>query len=86
MGLTREEIARLPKAKLISVRLIRPRRWPIDYRTRSPFFLRWRNANAYGFMLGNLVITIRAPWVERAARQLHPEVFCDRSADREGEG
>ena len=85
-GLTREQIAQLPKAKLISVRLISPRRWPLDYRTRSPFFIRWRNANAHGFMLGNLMITIRAPWLERAARQLHPEVFRESAANREGEG
>lgn len=85
MSLTREQIAGLPKAKLISVRLIRPSRWPIDYRTRSPFFIRWRNANAHGFILGNLVITIRAPWLERAARQLHPEVFRGSTANDEGE-
>lgn len=74
-GLTREKKARLPKAALIAFRLVRPSRWPVDYRTRSPFFLRWRNANAWGFMFGNLVVTIRAPWLERPARQLHPEIF-----------
>ncbi|HEY8604691.1 hypothetical protein [Tsuneonella suprasediminis] len=75
MTLTREQKRRLPKAALIHVWLIRPVRWPGDYRTRSPFFIRWRNANAYGFLFGNLMVTIRAPWLEHAARALHPEVF-----------
>lgn len=76
MALTREQIARLPKPALIDFRIVRPSRWPWDYHSRSPFFIRWRNANSRGFMFGNLVVTIRAPWLERPARQLHPEVFA----------
>ena len=79
MSMTREQVSRLPHAAWVSVRWVRPSRWPIDYNTRSPFFLRWRNANAWGFMFGDLVVTIRAPWLERAARQLHPEVFAERN-------
>ena len=77
MTMTRKQIARLPKAAWIAIRYIRPSRWPVDYKTRSPFFLRWRNANTWGFMFGNLFVTIRAPWLERPARQLHPEVFAE---------
>lgn len=75
MTLTRDQRARLPKAKLISFRIARPSRWPLDYRTRSPFFLSWRNANARGFMLGDLIITVRAPWLEGPARHLTLKFF-----------
>ena len=73
MGMTKEQLRRLPKASLLSFRWVG--RWPFDYRTRSPFFIKWRNANAYGFFLGPLMVTISAPWLEHAARALHPELF-----------
>lgn len=66
-------LPKLPKAKLIKFWWVN--RWPYDYRTRSPFFLRWRNANAWGFMLGPLGVSVRAPWLEGPARQLHPRLF-----------
>ncbi len=72
--LTDEQRRRLPKAKLVHVWWVS--RWPYDYRTRSPFFLRWRNANSWGFMFGPMGVSIRAPWLEHAARRLHPEVFA----------
>lgn len=81
MTMTREQIARLPKAALVTFRIVRPSRWPRDYRTCSPFFIRWRNANARGFMFGNLMVIIRAPWLERAARHLHPDAFAEGKAN-----
>lgn len=72
--MTRQQKRLLPKAKLIKFWWVN--RWPYDYRSRSPFFLRWRSANAWGFMFGRLGVSVRAPWLARAARQLHPEIFC----------
>jgi hypothetical protein len=78
MTLTREQIAQLPKASLTRVQVTRPARWPWDHKTRSPWFIRWRNANAWGFRFGNVMVTVRAPWLEYAARALHPHVFDQR--------
>ncbi len=72
--MTPEQIKRLPKAKLVSVRLMS--RVSMDSPNyRPPFFMTYRSANARGFFFGRLNIVVRQPWLERAARALHPEVF-----------
>lgn len=58
---------KLPKAKLIS--------FEIGGYYRKPYFARFRCANFIRWQLWCVCITHRAPWVERAARQIHPHLF-----------
>ena len=80
MALSKHIRSQLPKARLVSVKWVN--RWPWDYRTRSPFFIKWRNANAIGMLFGPVQVIVRAAWLEHAARALHPELF----EAREGRG
>jgi hypothetical protein len=68
--LTKVEKGRLPKAKLLR----------LEWSPRRPYFATFRNANARVWYLGWLKVTHRAPWLERPARQLHPELIIDRAA------
>lgn len=61
----RQTRKRLPRAKLLTVRRVQGRR----------FLAKFRNANAWTLYLWWFEVTIRAPWLERSARQLHPHLF-----------
>lgn len=65
--ITAEMARKLPKASLISVRLLsnKPAFW----------FLKNRLANAYRIQVSRVVIVVRAPWLERSARALYPHLF-----------
>lgn len=56
----------LPSANLIRVERLR---------SRTPSWARFRLANARRFHLGWWSVVIRAPWLDRSARQLHPHLF-----------
>jgi hypothetical protein len=56
----------LPKAKLVSFMWWRPMPAP---------FTKFRLANAIQIHLWRLVIIVRAPYLERPARQLFPHLF-----------
>lgn len=68
--MTRQQRRRLPKAGLIAME------WAKPVFPGRPFMQRNRLANAMRFRLGNLVLVWRTPWLEHAARALHPEVFA----------
>lgn len=55
----------LPKARLIS----------LEWSWRYFYFARFRLANAVRFQIGWLAILVRAPWLERSARALHPHLY-----------
>lgn len=72
--MTPEQRARLPKARLFSIY------WDKHFR-QWPWFYHFRFANARLVFLGPLRFTLRAPWLEGPARQLHPEVFAQHHGD-----
>lgn len=55
---------RLPRAPLIEFR-----------RCGKPMFARFRLANAHQFFIWRLAVCIRAPWLDRPARQIYPHLF-----------
>jgi hypothetical protein len=56
----------LPKARLLSVRLVMRNSWRI---------MKFRHANAACVYVGPFIILWRMPWLPDVARQLHPECF-----------
>ena len=69
MRLTREQKAKLPKAKLLIVRW-----WKMP-----GIFAKFRLANAMQVHIGRLELGWRMPWLPRSARALHPELFDQES-------
>lgn len=71
----RKILCRLPRAALLHVEWSK---WdaPNTWRPR-PWFGINRLANSLRFRIGKLVIFVRAPWLERPARQLYPHLFRD---------
>lgn len=59
----------LPKAPLLE----------IEWTHGKWYFGRNRLANAYRLQLWFVLIHFRMPWLERSARQLHPEAFKDKT-------
>jgi len=55
---------KLPKASIIKILW-----WP------SSMWTTFRGANFWQLHLGHLVVILRAPWLKRPTRQLHPELF-----------
>lgn len=70
MSIPRHARKQLPKARWISVTWRCPPIFP-----DSPRVYMNRFANARQFTLWRLVIVVRAPWLERSARQIHPHLF-----------
>jgi len=71
--LSRSVRQKLPKAKLLSIE--------IGGYHGSPYWARFRLANAVRWQLWWVCIEHRAPWLEHSARQLHPQLFA-----QQGEG
>ena len=63
----------LPKARLFLFVFSR-------YKT-THFFAYFRNANAAFVWAGPITIGWRMPWLERPARQIHPELFMQEDHD-----
>lgn len=70
MSLVRTQRGRLPKAPLLWFRW----HWSRKAKPRV-WWAKFRNANAMFIWLGPLELGWRMPWLESAARQLHPEAF-----------
>lgn len=68
--------AKLPKAKLFSIKL-GGYYW-------KPYWAKFRGANFIRWQLGRVCVTHRAPWIERSARANHPHLF--RSAEEAANG
>lgn len=60
---------KLPKASWIHVEWVKP------IFLKRKFYSRHRLANAVRIRVGNLCITLRAPWLPDVAKTLHPHLF-----------
>jgi hypothetical protein len=74
-GLTKAQREALPKAG-----------WRFSYLEpgpRSPLFMKTRGANFAAIWLWRFQFAWPMPWLERPARQLHPEVFTQEQSNGE---
>lgn len=69
--ISKEARRRLPKAAWLHVEWST---WKAPW-SGQKWFASWRLANARRFRFGNLVVHVRAPWLEHVARQTYPHLF-----------
>lgn len=68
-GLTKAQRAQLPKTKVFKIMLLPP-----SFAVRP---MTTRGANYAAVWFWRFHIAWRMPWLERPARQLHPEIFME---------